>query len=413
MIKETDKRILDALCCAINGRTVTWGEEPGEAAWRELLQAAASHNILPLVADALPTELPEPYQKRVRQDILAQASRSAELGLLLQHLYGRGLHPLVVKGMVCRSLYPEPEHRPSTDEDMLIDPAEFPRLHEALLEYGLRPVNPEEDLYKNYEVSYRDPEQKLDLEVHKALFTREVPYLNRMNSCFRGAHARAQVMEIYGVRVLTMGPDDHVLYLLLHALKHFLHSGVGIRQVCDIALYSERFRDSISWGGLRRKLSELGVLEFARAIYGIANEYLLTGKGMAGYFAGWELERLDHEPMLRDIMEGGLYGTSTMSRAHSATMTLNAASRQHSGGIKALLHTVFRPRRSLVGRYRYLEKAPYLLPVAWAHRLLRYCRELLRGDRRTNSPLDSIRVGSERIRLLKQYHIISSKKSKE
>ena len=133
MIKETDKRILDALCCAINGRTVTWGEELGEAAWRELLQAAASHNILPLVADALPTELPEPYQKRVRQDILAQASRSAELGLLLQHLYGRGLHPLVVKGMVCRSLYPEPEHRPSTDEDMLIDPAEFPRLHEALL----------------------------------------------------------------------------------------------------------------------------------------------------------------------------------------------------------------------------------------------------------------------------------------
>ena len=71
MIKETDKRILDALCCAINGRTVTWGEELGEAAWRELLQAAASHNILPLVADALPTELPEPYQKRVRQDILA------------------------------------------------------------------------------------------------------------------------------------------------------------------------------------------------------------------------------------------------------------------------------------------------------------------------------------------------------
>ena len=412
MIKETDKRILNALSCAINGRTVTWGEELVKDEWEKLYRAADSHNILPLVADALRSDLPEPYANCTRQKILHQASRSAELCLLLEHLYSRDLHPLVVKGMVCRSLYPEPEHRPSTDEDLLIDPAEFPRMHEALLEYGLNPIKPE-DMYKSYEVSYQDAERKLYLEVHRALFTRELPYLNRLNGFFRGVHARAKRQEIYGVQVLTLSPDDHVLFLLLHAMKHFLHSGVGIRQVCDIALYSERYGDSISWGGLRRKLSELGAIDFARAIYGIAEKYLLTEKEMTPYLSGWKLEDVDFEPMLEDIMEGGLYGTSTMSRAHSATMTLNAASTQQTGGLKALLHAVFKPRKRLQNKYRYLEKAPYLLPVAWAHRLLRYTLELLRGDRRTNSPLDSIRVGSERIRLLKQYHIISSKKLNE
>lgn len=410
MIQETDKRILDALCCAINGRTVNWGEDLSEAEWQALYSAAAKHNILPLVADALPCALPEPYAKRMRQEIVSQAERTAEMCLLLEHLQGKGLHPLVIKGMVCRSLYPVPEHRPSTDEDLLINPAEFMQMHAALLEYGLEPVKPEADLRENYEVTYQLPDRRLFVEVHKSLFIQEIPYLNRLNNCFREVYAKAVTQRICGVSVRTPEPNDHLLYLLLHALKHFLLSGVGIRQVCDIAVYSDRNRDSISWGGLRRKLSELGVLDYARAVYRIADKFLLPGHGLPSYLAGWDIESVDFEPMLEDIMEGGLYGMSTMSRAHSATMTMNAAAEQHGDRVKALLHAVFQPRKDMKEKYRYLEKAPYLLPVAWAQRLARYWRELLRGDRRTNSALDSIRVGSERIRLLQKYRIIDDKK---
>ena len=410
MIQETDKRILDALCCAINGRTVNWGEDLSEADWQALYSAAGKHNILPLVADALPCALPEPYAKRMRQEIVSQAERTAEMCLLLEHLQGKGLHPLVIKGMVCRSLYPVPEHRPSTDEDLLINPAEFMQMHAALLEYGLEPVKPEADLRESFEVSYHDPNRRLFVEVHKELFTREEPYMNRMNRFFRAVHLHAVPQEIYGISIRTPEPNDHLLYLLLHALKHFRNSGVGIRQICDIAVYSERNRDSISWGGLRRKLSEQNALEFARAVYRIADKYLLPGRSLPNYLAGWNIESADYEPMLEDVMEGGLYGTSTMSRAHSAVMTSSATARQHGSRMKALLHAVFQPRKDMKEKYRYLEKAPYLLPVAWAQRLARYWRELLRGDRRTNSPLDSIRVGSERIRLLQKYRIIDDKK---
>lgn len=410
MIQETDKRILDALRCAISGTTVTWGEDLGEAEWEALYRAAAKHNILPLVADALPCELPEHYAKRIKQEILGQAERTAELCVMLEDLYSRGLRPLVIKGAICRSLYPQPEHRPSTDEDLMVEPAAFLQLHSALLDYGLELVKPGADLRASFEVSYRDPERRLYVEVHKALFTRDLPYLNRMNASFRTAYARTETQIVGGIPVQTLGVNDHLLYLILHALKHFLLSGVGIRQVCDIALYSVQNRGRISWGGLRRELSELGALDFARALFGIADRYLVPDEHLAEDLAGWEIAAIDWEPMLEDIMEGGLYGTSTKSRAHSASMTLNATTKQHSDGKKALMHAVFQPLSSMQARYRYLEKAPFLLPVAWMQRLLRYGRELRRGDRRTNSPLDSIRVGSERIRLLKQYRIIDDKK---
>ena len=410
MIHETDKRILDALRCAIRGKTVTWGEALSEADREALYRAAAKHNVLPLVADALPYTLAEPYAERMQQEILAQAERTAELCVLMPYLYSFGLRPLVIKGFVCRTLYPEPEHRPSTDEDLLVDPSEFLQMHNALMAYGLELVKPDENPQESYEVSYRDPEHRLYVEVHKTLFTRELPYLNRMNDCFRTAHARAETQTICGVEIHTMEANDHLLYLLLHALKHFLLSGVGIRQVCDIALFSERYRDSINWGKLRRQLAELGVLDYARSVFKIADSYLLPDGFPREYLAGWELETVDETAMLEDIMEGGLYGASTMSRAHSASMTMNAAANQHSGKAKALLHAAFKPRKSLQAKYRYLKKAPYLLPVAWAQRLLGYGAELLRGDRRTNSALDSIRVGSERIRLLEQYRIIEEKK---
>lgn len=35
-----------------------------------------------------------------------------------------------------------------------------------------------------------------------------------------------------------MNASDHLFYLICHALKHFYHSGFGIRQVCDILLFA-------------------------------------------------------------------------------------------------------------------------------------------------------------------------------
>ena len=406
MIKETDKRILEALSHAVRGSLVRWEQPPEEA----LFAAAAKHNVLPLVADALGglEALPEQYVRRTQQAIVRQAARTAELCLLLSYLRDENLHPLVIKGLVCRTLYPEPEHRPSTDEDLLVDPAEFPQIHQALLAYGFRLVQPDKDLRASFEVSYEDPERGLCVEVHKALFSQNMPYLNRMNGCFRGMFDRAVTERVCGVPIRTLGENDHLLFLILHALKHFLYSGVGIRQVCDVILYSERHREAINWAKLKRNLTELHAIDFARALYRIAGDYLLPENHMSEYLTEWDAAGIDAEPLLEDIMEGGVYGTSTRTRAHSATMTLNAAATQRSDGTKALLHSVFQPRKNLQSRYRYLKKAPYLLPLAWVQRLLGYCVELLRGDRRTNSALDSIRLGSERIRLLEQYHIICS-----
>ena len=67
-------------------------------------------------------------------------------------------------------LYALPCHRISMDEDVLIEKGEFNRYHQALTEWGMELVHPGQDIEKEYEVSYRDPNSNMYIEVHKTLF---------------------------------------------------------------------------------------------------------------------------------------------------------------------------------------------------------------------------------------------------
>ena len=52
-------------------------------------------------------------------------------------------------------------------------------------------------------------------------------------------------VTVQGCAVTTMELTDHLVNLIYHAFKHFLHSGFGIRQVCDIVLFANQYGDSI------------------------------------------------------------------------------------------------------------------------------------------------------------------------
>lgn len=59
------------------------------------------------------------------QSIFQQVSRTALFLSDEKELAQLGVQPLVMKGIVCRNLYPKPDLRPSGDEDLLIPEKDF------------------------------------------------------------------------------------------------------------------------------------------------------------------------------------------------------------------------------------------------------------------------------------------------
>ena len=197
-----------------------------------------------------------------------------------------------------------------------------------------------------------------------------------------------------------MPPHEHLLYLILHAYKHFVRSGIGLRQFCDIGLWAQKYHDEIDWQRLHGQCASVHAATFAVAAFCIAKDYLGIDFDLP---APWS-DAVDVEPLLHDTLCGGVYGSNDYTRLHSSTVTLNAVKANRTGEKSSVLSTVFPKREYLERRYPYLKKRPYLLPVAWVQRIAHYASE--KQSDVDNSASGSIKLAKERIELMKQYGIM-------
>lgn len=320
--------------------------------------------------------------------------RASEFAGLYQRLRAAGLHPVVVKGQLCSRLYPQTDHRISADDDLLIPDGEFMACHEQLLANGPRTGTPADELASADEVPYTKGGSPLYIELHRRLFDSSEDAHDELNHFFTDINP----VEMDGF--LAMLPHEHQLYLLLHAYKHFVRSGIGLRQFCDIGLWARAYHAEIDWQRLHEQCESVHAATFAAAALRIAKDDLGIEFGLP---APWS-DAVDAEPLLHDSLCGGVYGSNDLTRLHSSTVTLNAVKASWTGEKSGVLRTVFPKREYLERRYPYLKKHPYLLPVAWVQRIAHYAGEKKTGA--GNSASGSIKLAKERIELMKRYDIM-------
>ncbi len=425
---------LEFLSCSIHGKKTTRKGSLSIDEITDLLQLAKIHKVLPLISECIywylltnnirkgvvdtktaESNIPKEkvmnsLRKQARKETINQAQRSAAFLELYQYLAGKGLQPVVMKGIICRDLYPNPEQRPSVDEDLLVPPEDFDRYHHAFLEYGLTTTEPVEKVrcgakggfLRNdfYELAYKSPNQLLCVELHISPFPLGSESYGDCNRFFAKSYINRIQTRIYGVHVSTLEYTDHLLYMICHAYKHFLHGGFGIRQVCDILSFSDRYTTQIDWPYIRGSCEEIRIMYFTSAIYRIGEKHL--DFTVPKIFCDIEVDESD---LLEDILTGGIYGVEDINRAHSSTLTLDAVASQKKGKRSVgPLHSVFLPLNDMKGKYPYLERCPVLLPFAWGQRVIRYLGQ--GGQDSRKKPGETLKIGQERIKLLKKYGII-------
>ena len=397
-LTTTETQFLHIAKSAISG-----GDLPAESVdWPAVFALAGQQKLLPILFEAV-RKMPAAEEnvalfavtkQQVIGQVLNQTVRSAEFADLYRKLRAAGLYPIVVKGQLCSRLYPLKDHRISADDDLYISDAEFMACHRQLLANGLTTATPVDELATADEVSYTKNGSPLYIELHRHLFDSAEDAHDELNHFFTDL----KPIEVDGF--LAMPPHEHLLYLLLHAYKHFVRSGIGLRQFCDIGLWAWEYHDEIDWQRLREQCESVHAATFAAAAFRIARDYLGIEFDLPAPWDG----SIDVEPLLHDTLCGGVYGSNDLTRLHSSTVTLNAVKASRTGEKSSVLRTVFPKREYLERRYPYLKKRPYLLPVAWVQRLAHYASEKQSGT--DNSASGSIKLAKERIELMKRYDIM-------
>lgn len=411
-----------------------------------LFHLAKNHNVLPMIYEAVSKRedyatLPEKWKKSLRQTVImtvtGQVRRSQEFLWLYQNFIEHNLDALVVKGIVLRKMYPHPDDRVSQDEDLYVLRPLFADAADVLQNSGLVPLldtsgfpssvkgpdgrlsfaellNMDSDRKLPYEITFYDPKSGLKIELHQSLFAGNDAAYKGMNECFQNSFENEITEMTGGVKLHTLSYTDHMLFLILHAYKHFLSGGFGIRQVCDLCMLANIHGKEMNWEDIFKKTSTFHVEKFAASLFALGEKYLNFNPENAAYPEYWKETAEDPEDLLGDILKAGIFGFSDMNRKHSSNITLHKVEAVRGGRIRSgnnmeKLRTVFPGEEEMEARYSYLRRFPALLPVAWFQRISVYLNHH-RGAARDAA--ETLKIGDERVRLLEEYGILPYREEK-
>lgn len=393
-------KFLYILRCALAGEALKDLSLSSDEA-KEILSLAETHKILPLIYDCIHSCLSEEFSslhQKVKYTVALQTLRTEAFKTLYKALRESGNTPVVVKGILCRNLYPKPDLRISADEDLLIPKQDFTKFKDALNALGF---TQKDESCESYQTAFVRADG-FYVELHTTLFD-TTDYFSKWNEFFKQPSSENIWEDTDGLKLLTLSPTDHLLYLILHALKHFIHSGVGIRQVCDILLFIRKHKTSIDFDYVFAKCEEAGALRFAAGLLAVCKNHLCSNT--LSFDIPMPDINVDETALLEDILHAGVYGGSTGARRHSGSLTFAAAK---NGKKQRLIRRVFPKAQSLDRRYSYAKRNTALLPLAWGHRLINYRKETKNSE--NNSPKEALSIGNNRLLLMEEYGLINDKK---
>jgi len=247
--------------------------------WRELFALADQHGCQPLlhqslleIEQAVPQQellsLKQSYQANLHKALLL----SRELICLVERLSALGIAVMPYKGPALAEIaYGDIALRQSGDIDLLIRPADLPRIRDAVRDLGYTPhqllSEPEERAYlkSGYECPFDGTAGRNLLELQWGILPRFYAIDFDMGSLFD----RAVNISVAGQPMRTPCAADLFLILSAHAAKHVWGRLVWL---CDIARLMNL--PGLDWHWIMSQAEELGIARILRVTMLTANRLL-------------------------------------------------------------------------------------------------------------------------------------------
>lgn len=223
--------------------------------WPHLVRLGALHEVTPLVYHSLRAAcwpaVPTAIQEKLHEYSLANARRSLHLAgelLRLAELFEAHKIPMApFKGPVlAASAYGDLGLREFVDLDLLVRDHDVARGRQLLIEQGYKPqfilTEAQESAFLRYACEY-----VLSREQDRVMVELQWQFVPRyFTFCFDPTELWQRMMTVpFGSRrILSLPPEELLLYLCVHGAKH---GWIQLKWVCDVA-ESVRASGNLDWG---------------------------------------------------------------------------------------------------------------------------------------------------------------------
>ncbi len=349
--------------------------------------------VYPLISSAIPPQKAAEYMENHYRHLILNIAVEDSHADVHKLMTGNSIEYVTIKGCASAKYYPESELRCMGDVDFLVRRKDYEKAIELVKDIGFVP-NEDDD-----ESHHQAFQKELILwEVHHSL--------NGLPDGETGRLCKEKLSGIFETAVMFKKEDKqflmtddyhHGLVMLLHLVEHITTTGVGLRHICDWAVFvnylsEEKFREMYE-----KDLKEIGLWQFARIITALCVEYLGLSKMK---FA----ENIDKNllcRMISDIIEGGNFGKKDKERYHSSMIS---SDKNDSGSSvsKSFFKTLNKRARY---RMPVTEKVPVLLPIGWIYVGANHLKMVIKGERPSMHPAKMLKKANARTELNRSYRL--------
>lgn len=324
-------------------RCSLWGSyvDLADADWTDVMQTAEKQAVLGLVFYGAEKAMKGKVTQKqvfewigVTEQIKAQNLMiNEELARFDKFMRKNDIDYRVVKGQIVGTCYPEPLLRQSGDIDLYFTPNHYKLCTDLLLQKGIQ---------MDYDASEKHSEFDMNGIVYELHWTLNNFSREKWQRYFDNVLQKDKGMSVLvgKTEIPTLSPTVNALYIFIHLFHHLIHSGVGLRQMCDWMMWLHRYKDEIDREELSRHLR---ALELERP-YRVLGAVLVDKLGLPEYefpLAITDKDRKRSQRILADIMKMGNFGHN----------------RQKTGKM-GLLHSVQTGTQMVLQSAKYADLAP-------------------------------------------------------
>ncbi len=250
--------------------------------WEEVLASASWYGITPLLYKNLndicegrfaPCEIMDKLRADYHGNLARNMYIYEELKRLLDAFHENGVDVIILKGAaLAKIVYDDIGLRPMGDIDLMVKKEDLPYAEKIMLELGyIFKGNESPEWYRlnHKEICYVHSDKNIPVEIHWHISRKSHP--TRINVYDTGIIKRwwedAKSIEFLGSKVHILSPEDLIIHLCLHFLKHrfimtrnggFSSRGAFI-QMCDVFQTLKYYKDEIDWELFKCKTEKYGI----------------------------------------------------------------------------------------------------------------------------------------------------------
>lgn len=309
-ISEAFRQLMKLTGMGATGRNVPIGNVD----WPSVLKLAQEQAVLPLVGAALINCPGIACPEQLRASLLMLARKAAEKDFvrknrilrMTREMEGVGIDVQLIKGYAVADCYSFPECRSSTDSDILVPLDQEHTACDFLRNKGFQvEMRSETD---HHDVCQHPQLGVVEIHVHLYNELRREIWFEDINCDGFIKEPSIQMMSS-GIPFRTLGCTDHLIFLSLHLIEHFICAGMGLRMMTDIALFFSKYRDQID---TKRYWKVMDQLKYATLMNCVLWAMIDTGCFDASEFTGISEECPDSiDLILFDLERGGHLGVNT------------------------------------------------------------------------------------------------------